>query len=214
MAQSIQSLIAASVNGVLRDLYPDQYMSLCHAHAIVGANVISVVLNRVYRPVAGLALIDCGSDYIRLLDNSAFGRPEGGAYHCWIESADPSHVEHEIVDLTFRHNHEYALANGYAWTRALPPEYIWGPAKQVLVRGEPHQLGERFAEGQVWLRETDEGWAWINRHMSENMHAYVELTAMALKSLKARLPEGSRLLAPLMPPMAPAPARQGDLVTG
>jgi hypothetical protein len=194
MSQSIQSLIAASVNGVLRRLYPEQYCSLCHVHAIVGANLISVVLGKVYRPVAGLALIDCGDKFIELLDNDAFGNPAGGAFHCWIESADPSFLEREVVDLTFRHNHEYAVKNGMAWTRAHPPEYLWGPYSKVVVAAGLENMPASFDEGQVWLRETNEGWDWITRHMAENMNAYVRLTAEALQELQSRLPADSTLL--------------------
>lgn len=199
MAQTIQSLIAASVNAVLRTRYPQSYSSLCHTHAIVGANVISVVLNRVFRPVAGMALIDCGSGFINLTDNAAFANPAGGAFHCWIESSDQTVKETEVVDLTFRHNHEYAEKNGMAWTRAHPPEYLWGPRRQVVVRAELHNMPERFEEGQVWLRETPEGAAFIMRHVADNMNAYVVLTAEALQELQRRLPAGSRLLEPLMP---------------
>lgn len=199
MAQSIQSLIAASVNGVLRRLYPDSYCSLCHAHAIVGANLISVVLDRVYRPVAGLALIDCGGGFIRLTDNAAFANPAGGAFHCWIESADPAIIEKEVVDLTFRHNHEYALKNGIAWQRPAPPDYLWGPSREIVVKAELDAMPPAFAEGQVWLRETDEGWDWITRHLAENMNAYVALTSEALKELHSRLPASSTLLEPALP---------------
>ena len=199
MHQTIQSLIAASVNTVLRARYPDAYCSLCHSHAIVGANVISVVLNRSYRPVAGLALIDCGSGFIRLTDNAAFANPAGGAFHCWIESADEAFAETEIVDLTFRHNHEYALKNGMAWTRAHPPEYLWGPRSKLVVRAELDTMPDAFEEGQVWLRETPEGASFILRHLADNMNAYVTLTAEALQELQRRLPAGSRLLEPLMP---------------
>jgi hypothetical protein len=209
MAQTIQSLIAASVNGVLRTRYPDSYCSLCHTHAIVGANVISIVLNRVYRPVAGLALIDCGSGMIRLTDNAAFANPAGGAFHCWIESSDQSFKETEVVDLTFRHNHEYAARNGIAWTRAHPPEYLWGPRSKIVVRAELHTMPASFDEGQVWLRETPEGAAFMMRHLSEHMNAYVTLTAEALQELQRRLPSGSRLLEPLMPARNTAPAQGG-----
>ena len=208
MAQSIQALIAAAVNGTLRACYPDNYCSLCHAHAIVGANVISVVLNRVYRPVAGLAVIDCGGDFIRLTDNTAFGNPAGGAFHCWIESADGSLRDTEIVDLTFRHNHEYAAKNGMQWRRKLPPPYLWGPRHQVVPRYELERLPPSFEEGQVWLRETDEGWNWITSHLAENMNAYVKLTAMALQELQRLLPADSRVLEPLMPPREPRPSTQ------
>ena len=199
MSQSIQSLIAASVNGVLRRLYPEQYCSLCHVHAIVGANLISVVLGKVYRPVAGLAVIDCGDGFIRLLDNDAFDNPAGGAFHCWIESADSSFLEKEVVDLTFRHNHEYALKNGMAWTRRAPPAYLWGPASKVVVPQELDALPASFDEGQVWLRETDKGWQFMTRHLAENMNAYVRLTAEALKELESRLPAASSLLDAVMP---------------
>jgi hypothetical protein len=199
MAQSIQSLIAASVNGVLRRRYPDNYCSLCHAHAIVGANLISVVLDRVYRPVAGLALIDCGGDFIRLTDNAAFANPAGGAFHCWIESADPAMIEREVVDLTFRHNHEYALKNGLPWLREPPPDYLWGPYHEVVVKAELEAMPAAFAQGQVWLRETDEGWDWITRHVAENMNAYVALTAEALQELNRHLPAASALLEPMLP---------------
>lgn len=203
MTHSIQSLIASSVNGVLREQYPTQYSSLCHAHAIVGANLISIVFNRVYRPVAGLALIDCGSGkFIELLDNDAFARPEGGAFHCWIESADPSFTEREIVDFTFRHNHEYAANNGFKWTAPRPPAYLWGPASRILVKGQLGTLPGSFPDGTVWLHETDEGFNWIMRHAGENINAYVKLTGMALQRLRAALPPESTLLEPLLPPRA------------
>ena len=199
MAQSMQSLIAASVNHVLRRRYPDNYCSLCHVHAIVGANLISVVLDRVYRPVAGLALIDCGGGFIRLTDNTAFANPAGGAFHCWIESADPAIVEREVVDLTFRHNREYALKNGIEWQREAPPDYLWGPYRKVVVKGEPERLPAAFAQGQIWLHETDEGWDWMTRHMAEHINAYVALSAEALQELKRSLPAGSALLEPALP---------------
>ena len=204
MAQSIQSLIAASVNSVLRRHYPDNYCSLCHAHAVVGANLISVVLDRVYRPVAGLALIDCGGGFIRLTDNTAFANPAGGAFHCWIESADPAMIEREVVDLTFRHNHEYALKNGMLWRREPPPDYLWGPYAKVVVKAELETMPASFAQGQVWLRETDEGWDWMTRHMAENMNAYVALTAEALQELNLLLPAASTLLEPVLPKAARA----------
>ncbi len=207
MSQSIQSLLAASVNGVLRRLYPDQYYSLCHVHAIVGANLISVVLGKVYRPVAGLALIDCGGQFIRLLDDDAFDHPAGGAFHCWIESADPAFLEKEVVDLTFRHNHEYAGKNGMAWKRRAPPAYLWGPASKVVVAQELDALPASFEEGKVWLRETDKGWRWMTRHMADNMNAYVRLTAAALKELDSRLPAESSLLDSVMPERGKARAR-------
>jgi hypothetical protein len=199
MAQTIQSLIAASVSGVLRARYPETYHSLCHAHAIVGANVISVVFNRVYRPVAGLALIDCGSGLVRLTDNAAFANPAGGAYHCWIESTDRGGKDTEVIDFSHRHSHIYARRNGMRWARAEPPAYLWGPRGKIVVRAELETMPASFDDGMVWLRETPEGAAFLTRHLADNMNAYVVLTAEALQDLQRRLPSGSRLLEPLMP---------------
>lgn len=207
MAQGIRPLIAASVNSVLRQLYPDTYCSLCHAHAIVGANLISVVTDRVYRPVAGLAVIDCGGDFIDLTDNDAFANPAGGAFHCWIESADPAIPETEIVDLTFRHNHEYAVKNGKRWNAPHPPDYLWGPRSEILVHAALDALPPSFG-GRVWLHETDEGWSFMTRHLADNMNAYVVLTAKALQELQSRLPAGSSALEALTTPREAAqPAR-------
>ena len=195
MGQSIQSLIAASVHRVLRQRYPDEYFSLCHAHAVVGANVISLVLGRVYRPVAGLAVFKCGpGQFIRLTDNAAFANPQGGAFHCWIESADPSFAHKELVDFTFRHNREYAINNGLDWTGPPPPDYLWGDWRELVIKGEPETLPASFRCDQVWLRETDEGWDWMTRHLAENMNAYVALTADVLRMVQASLPADSTLL--------------------
>ncbi len=205
MAQAIRPLIAASVNSVLRSLYPDTYCSLCHAHAIVGANLISVVTDRVYRPVAGLAVIDCGGDFIDLTDNAAFANPGGGAFHCWIESADPAIPETEVVDLTFRHNHEYAARNGKQWRAPHPPDYLWGPRSEIVVQAALDALPPAF-DGKVWLHETDEGWSFMTRHLADNMNAYVVLTARALQELQARLPAGSKALDALVTPREAAPS--------
>jgi hypothetical protein len=199
MAQTIQSLIAGSVSGVLHARYPESYHSLCHAHAIVGANVISVVFNRVYRPVAGLALIDGGSGLVRLTDNAAFAHAAGGAFHCWIESTGQSYRQTEVIDFSHRHSHIYARRNGLRWTRPLPPEYLWGARSRVLVHAELETMPASFDEGKVWMRETPEGADFLRHHIADNMNAYVVLTAEALQELQRRLPSNSRLLEPLMP---------------
>jgi hypothetical protein len=202
MSYSIQALIADAVHDTLRRHYPDRYSALCHVHAVVGSNLISIVLGRVYRPVAGLAVVDAGAGhFIRMTDNSAFANPAGGAFHCWIESADPALTEHEIVDLTFRHNHEYAANNGLPWRRAPPPKFLWGPARAVLVKARLDQLPPAFPDGMLWLQETDAGWTWMTRHLAEHMTAYVTLTAHALQRLQALLPPDSPLLATLAPPV-------------
>ncbi|CAN7280117.1 MULTISPECIES: hypothetical protein [Duganella] len=200
MALSVRSLIAQCVNQVIRQHYPEQYCSLCHVYAIVGSNLISIVLDRVYRPVAGLAAVDCGAGRLmRMMDNDAFSNPAGGAYHCWIESADDLVGEREVVDLTFRHNHTYAEKNGYGWHREPPPDYLWGPQSRIVVKAPLAAIPDGFPDGMVWLCETEEGWQWMTRQLMEHQNAFVALTAEALKLLKQSLPPGSTLLAPAAP---------------
>lgn len=200
MALSVRALIAQCVNQVIRQYYPEQYCSLCHVYAIVGSNLISIVLDRVYRPVAGLAAVDCGGGRLmRMMDNDAFAHPAGGSYHCWIESADDLIVEREVVDLTFRHNHTYAEKNGYGWQRELPPDFLWGPHSHIVVKAAPDAIPAAFPDGTVWLHETDEGWQWMTRQLVEHQNAFVALTAEALKLFQASLPPQSTLMAPRAP---------------
>ncbi|MES2162188.1 MAG: hypothetical protein V4476_13605 [Pseudomonadota bacterium] len=183
------------MNQVVRQYYPEQYCSLCHVYAIVGSNLISIVLDRVYRPVAGLAAVDCGGGQLmRMMDNDAFANPAGGAYHCWIESADDLIAEREVVDLTFRHNHTYAIKNGYGWQRELPPAFLWGPHSRIAVQAPPDAIPDAFPDGTVWLHETDEGWQWMTQQLLAHQNAFVALTAEALKLFQASLPRDSTLL--------------------
>ena len=43
-----------------------------------------------------------------MTDKQAFGKPLGGAYHCWIESESPDELDRELVDLTFGNNLKFA----------------------------------------------------------------------------------------------------------
>jgi len=203
MALSVRALIAHCVNQVIRQYYPEQYCSLCHVYAVIGSNLASIVLGRVYRPVAGLAAVDCGGGQLmRMMDNSAFANPAGGSYHCWIESADDLIAECEVIDLTFRHNHVYAVKNGYGWQRELPPDFLWGPRSSIVVQAPPDAIPLAFPDGTVWLHETDEGWQWMTQQLLAHQNAFVALTAEALKLFQASLPPDSRLL----PQPAEAPA--------
>jgi len=196
MTLPIRTLIAYCVNQVIRQYYPRQYSSLCHVYAIVGSNLISIVLDRVYRPVAGLAAVDCGGGQLMtMLDNAAFANPAGGSYHCWIESADDLVSEREVVDLTFRHNHSYAEQNGFRWQRAAPPDFLWGKQSSIVVPATLEELPNAFPDGMVWLQETDEGWQWMMRQLQQHQSAFVTLTAEALKLFQAHMAPASALLA-------------------
>jgi hypothetical protein len=189
MQQPVNLLIAESVNRTIRQFFPVDYCSLCHAHAIVGANVISVTLQRNFRPVAGLAVIDCGGGtFIRLMDNSAFNNAVGGAFHCWIESVDDNPARRELVDLTFRHNKDYAAKNRIPWKKKNTPDFLWGKRDRIVVNADINNIPTDFAARPIWLHETAEGANWITRHLADNMGAYVTLTSNTLQMLRQRNP--------------------------
>jgi hypothetical protein len=188
----IKGLIAASVREVIRAQYPEDYMSLCHAYAVVGANLASIALQRVYKPVAGLAAIDSGAGtLIYMADASAFKNEAGGAYHCWIESTDTAPEDKELVDFTFGHNRIYALKNELPWSGVAPPRYLWGPYRDVVLGGPLHELRAGFGKEKIWLQGSDEGTHWMADHLQANMNGYVQLTAAALKTYKKKFKGGA-----------------------
>jgi hypothetical protein len=195
VALSIKSHIASSVHGVIKKSFPEDFDSLCQVHAVVGANVAAIVLSREYRPVAGIAMVDCGGgDFIRMLDNDAFSNPIGGAYHCWIESVPQWPIEKEYVDFTFGTNHQYAAKNGLRWLGPMPPKFIWGTFSKLVVDAPLERVPNNFGKDRIWVEETAEGLSWMARHITDNANAYVTLTTQALKLLQRSLPSGSRAL--------------------
>ena len=97
--------------------------------------------------LAGLAAVDCGDGSLMLMaDDTAFTRSEGGAFHCWNESAGDTLATRQIVDLTFRHNHTYAEKNGFHWTLAQPPAFLWGPQSDILLNATLTTLPASFPE--------------------------------------------------------------------
>ena len=194
-----RELIAASVREAIRTQFPNDYCSLCHAFAVVGANIAAIALERSYRPVAGLAALDSGANQLIVMaDESAFTNLEGGAYHCWIESVDHAPGKKELVDLTFGHNHIYARNNGLPWAGQKPPAYLWGDFDELAIGGALESLRPGFGKSRIWLRETDAGVRWMAGHLDANLNGYVALTASALKIYRRRLPAARfQLLAPL-----------------
>jgi len=171
---------------VIRSLFPEKYLGLCHAYAVVGSNIASIVLGREYRPVAGLAVIDSGVGcFIKLIDNNAFSRIEGGAYHCWIESVGThaADAEKELVDITYQHNNDYAKQHRMIW-RKQAPSYLWGRFGDLVVETELDALPTAIPEGKIWLRETAAGSDWMSRHVAGHADEYLKLTTIALKELK------------------------------
>ena len=172
--------IVHSVDLAIRQIFPEHYFGLGHAYAVVGSNVASIILEREFRPVAGLAVIDCGAGaMMRLVDNDSFSRPIGGAYHCWIESCPYDDESKELLDIPYKHNETYAKAIGMQWKHA-SSNYLWGNFKDFVLDGELHELPNIFPSGKLWLKETPEGARWISAHLAEHEKIYTKLTALAL----------------------------------
>lgn len=179
--ESIKEQIVDSVDHVIRTLFPELYCGLCHTYAIVGSNVASLVLGRAYRPVAGLAVIDCGNGgMMKLLENKAFSTSGGGSYHCWIESCPSQDANKELIDIIFKHNETYANTHGLNWQQK-DSSYLWGAYRDLVLDSELEALPTAFLDRKIWLKETSEGSSWIKRHIAEHENAYVELTSMVLR---------------------------------
>jgi hypothetical protein len=181
---TVKTLIVEAVDSAIRQFFPKNYFELCHVYAVVGSNVASILLGHEYRPVAGLAVIDSGAGcFIKLLDNNAFSSGKGGAYHCWIESSHDGAAK-ELIDIIFKHNRAYARKHKLVW-RKKNSTYLWGSFNSLVVNAELDALPKNFSEGQIWVRETLEGTEWMCRHLESYTNPYVEITALALKKLKA-----------------------------
>lgn len=187
MQLSFKHTIANCVNDVIRRHYPLHFSALCHVYAILGANLISIVSGKNFRPVAGMAAIDCGEGQLMLMtDETALARPEGGAYHCWIESVDDPDQDRIVVDLTFRHNRLFAEENGFTWTAQHPPDFLWGRRCDLVLPGDLASLRSPFPEGKVWYRESLMGEAWMIAQLSNHQNALVQLTAETLRLFNER----------------------------
>jgi hypothetical protein len=183
-AMATQAAIAAGVRHSLSHWFPSNFYALCHAFAVVGANLASIALGQNYRPVAGLAAIDSGAgQLIVMAEESAFDQAQGGAYHCWIESVDEQ--PKQLIDLTFEHNHVYAQANGFAWEGAPAAPYLWGAFDALTIQTPLESLRPGFGKDKIWLQETPKGTQWMERHVAANANAYVELTAHAVRHYQA-----------------------------
>jgi len=182
---ALKHLIVQSVDSAIRQLFPKKYFSLCHVYAIVGSNVASIILNRNYRPVAGLSIIDCGAgNFIKLLDNRAFSSDDGGAYHCWIESQPNDAVNNkELIDIPFKHNSAYARYHNLVWKKK-DSDYLWGDFDQLVINTGLDALPESFPDGKIWLQETPEGQDWMCRQVSEHLDEYCKITTLSLKLIK------------------------------
>jgi hypothetical protein len=181
--EQVKPLVVRAVDYAIRSLFPKKYFGLCHVYAIVGASLASTTLGREYRPVAGMAVIDAGAGcMLKLLDNDAFSRNQGGAYHCWIESMGSDSNDRELIDLTFQHNRDYAKKHKLIW-RKKSSGYLWGKRHDIVIESALADLPKQFPDGKFWVQETAEGARWIDTQLSAHMDEYVKLTTFAMKHL-------------------------------
>ena len=177
-----KNLIAATVKDVMQENFPDKHLSLCHAYAIVGANLAAIELEKPFRPVGGKAMFDTGTrQLIYMTDKQAFANPLGGAYHCWIESEGMDKNERELVDLTFGNNHSFARQCGVPWSGSAPPPYLWGKFKELALNCDLTQVQPGFGKTRIWVKETAAGNQWLASHVQQHESSYVYLTTQALK---------------------------------
>jgi hypothetical protein len=185
LENALKHLIVQSVDSAIRQLFPDKYFSLCHVYAIVGSNVASIILNRNYRPVAGLSIIDCGAgSFIKMIDNHAFSSANGGAFHSWIESQPKdAGIKKELIDIPFKHNSAYARYHNLVWKKK-DSSYLWGDFDKLVINAGLNDLPENFPEGKIWLQETPEGQDWMYRQVSDHLDEYCKITTLSLKLIK------------------------------
>jgi hypothetical protein len=185
----IERSMLNAVDGTIRALCPNTFESLCYIYAVIGANVMSITLNRNYRPVAGIAVIDAGGGkHLEFLDDSNLERGLGGSYHCWIESVETNDNQKELVDFTFGNNPNYAEANGIPW-KAKKVDYLWGRVKDINLGGNITELPKKFPEGKVWFRETKSAHEWLAMHLQEHVNDYAKMTFLALRKYNQQLEE-------------------------
>jgi hypothetical protein len=177
-----KNLIATSVKDVMQESFPDKHLALCHAYAIVGANLAAIEFEKPFRPVGGKAVFDTGtSQLIYMTDKQAFANPLGGAYHCWIESDEIDNNDRELVDLTFGNNRKFAQQCGVGWSGAAPPPYLWGKFKELALNCDLTNVQPGFGKSRIWVKETAAGKHWLASHVQQHERSYVYLTTQALK---------------------------------
>lgn len=175
-------LIAHAVDSTVRELFPEKYSGLCYVYAVVGAALLSHCQKKPYRPVAGIAIINAGKGQcLELLDDLAFLRPGGGAFHCWIESTGTDLVE--IVDFSFGNNPEYAKAHGIEWHEK-KRAYLWEIREDVLWERKNDVPLRLMPKGKVWFSETELGQKWLQQQLSKNSQEYAKIVSLALRKLR------------------------------
>jgi len=202
----LRTLIDESLNFTLEEIYADRFMGAfgkCADYAIVGARVLSKLLDQPYVPVAGGEIIDCGDGMFIVLFPSRTSRrnarnlSELMEFHCWIQSfhAVPDRKPRlELVDFTVRHDRDSAHALNVGFTRQPEENYLWDWSEE-LDREIPPAVRDHPA-----LRGRRKGWMWTDRactrlllkYEKENDAFFGKLTALVLNRLADKLESSAK----------------------
>lgn len=144
----------------------------CADYAIVGAQVLTLLTGKTYRPFAGGEVMDFGDGNLYALcttrerRRSARHLSQLARYHCWIEARHDEvggRVRKEIVDFTLRHDETVANNLGMPFARAYQA-YFWGWEDEHAVPAELHDHPVFAKQGPVWR--------WAERECTSLLRAY------------------------------------------
>ncbi|WP_231602624.1 hypothetical protein [Herbaspirillum chlorophenolicum] len=189
-----RDLIDAALNTVMESAAADASLSMgtlgrCADYALVGARVLSLLLNRPYVAVSGGEIIDCGDGLYVVLFPSRDARRRARKlsdlkdYHCWIEALhsmpDGSH-RLESIDFTARHDRLVADMFDIPYTRQDGRDYLWEwhdriPEVPMQAR---HQLAANGRNGD---------WMWTDKNCLRLLRLYEEEHDSLLNTLAGKV---------------------------
>ena len=158
----------------------------CGDYALVGARVLSVLLDRPYVAVAGGEIIDCGGGRYIVLFPSRKARRHARKlsdlkdYHCWIQAEHglpQGGTRLEQVDFTVRHNRQVAGVFRVPYLAA-DQDYLW--EWQDVIVPVP-------AEVRLQLSANGNGgdWMWCDAVCMRLLHKYAQEHETLLQQLTA-----------------------------
>ncbi|MBV1776043.1 hypothetical protein KSF73_09990 [Burkholderiaceae bacterium DAT-1] len=136
----LRRAIDRAVHAVVSEVFLIQGFGQCATYAVVGAGVLSKVLNQPYRAVSGGEIIDCGNgNYLSMFPDRKARRDakklsDLREYHCWIECGrQVAGVGRriELVDLTCRHDQLTAEHFGVHFSRRYVNSFTWDWKDQI-----------------------------------------------------------------------------------
>jgi hypothetical protein len=157
------------MQGVMARVYAKQGLGRCATYAIVGAQVLTRVLERPYQAVCGGQVLDCGRGIFIVFYPTREQRRRArqlsdlSDYHCWIEAyrASPGGgaQRREVVDFAARHDPASAALVGIPFERP-EPDFVWGWA-DVLDRQFPDSL-----RNHPDMRSRKPTWLWADPQLT------------------------------------------------